>query len=216
MSKQLRTSLIFLIVLLTQLSACRRKSAADYFPLIQGAVRIMEITERRITGPDTTTTRETRVVEVVKGLRDIPGLGKVWVVEVPLDSQKSAMFYFQRQGDTVFKFVPGVGGRIERIIYLIQPLTIGKKWFDSEQEREENEVTGCEDVTVPGGTFRQCFRVESHSKRVDFAQTVWFASGLGVVKRIKTQRWTQEDTVRELFRQEELVEYRIIKIKKDK
>lgn len=214
MSKKLRAGLIFLIVLLTPFSACRRKLAADYFPLVPGAVRIMEITERRITGPDTATTRETKVVEVVKGLRDIPGLGRVWVVEVPLGSQKSAMFYFQRQGDTVFKFVPGVGGRIERIIYLIQPLTIGKKWFDSEQEREENEVTGCEDVTVPGGTFRQCFRVESRSSRVDFAQTVWLASGLGVVKRIKTQRWTHGDTVRELFRQEELVEYRIIKKEK--
>lgn len=171
----------------------------------------MEVTERRIAGSDTTTRRETMVAEVVKGLKPVPGLGRVWVVETPLGGQKSAMFYFLRHGDTIFKFVPGAGGRVERIIYLILPLAVGRQWFDSEQQRERTEVTGSETVTVPGGTFQNCFRIETRSNRVEFRQTMWLAPGLGVVRRIKTQRWNQGDTVRELFRQEELVEYRIVK-----
>lgn len=171
----------------------------------------MKVSERVVSGRDTTIHCEVRVVEVVKGLKEVPRLGKVWVVETPLQSGSSTMYYYERKGDTIFKLVPGRGGMVERIVYLIQPLSVGRKWFDSYEEREETEVVAQEDVTVPAGSFAACFRVETKSSKVNFHQTLWLASGLGVVKREKEQSWTRGDTSFELFRAEELVEYRILK-----
>ncbi|MEO0005020.1 MAG: hypothetical protein ABIK49_03345 [candidate division WOR-3 bacterium] len=208
-----RAFLTVFILLSILMSRCRRQYS-DFFPLVPNAVRIMKVTERTITGKDTTVRSEVRVVEVVKGLKEVPRLGKVWVVETPLQSGSSTIYYYERKGDTVFKLVPGRGGRVERIVYLIQPLSVGRKWFESDEEREETEVVAEEDVSVPAGFFAGCFRVETRSSKVDFHQRLWLASGLGVVKREKEQRWSRGDTYFELFRAEELVEYRILKSKR--
>lgn len=201
------------VVLLLIVTTCRRK-VSDFFPLIPGAVKIMEVTERQIIGVDTITRHEVRVTEVVHGQNQIPNLGKVWVVEAPLGNGRSTIYYYDRSGDTILKLVPDRTGNAERIVYLIQPLTVGQKWFDSNEKREETEVVACEPVTVPAGSFTQCFRLETKSNRVKYQQTLWLASGLGVVKRTKFQTWSRGDTNFELFRQEELVEYRILKNKK--
>ncbi|MGB9742524.1 MAG: hypothetical protein ACP5JB_03600 [candidate division WOR-3 bacterium] len=211
---KLKNSIIAgLLLLLPPLTTCQRRTA-DFFPLIPGAVKIMEVTERRIAGTDTTSRQEVRVAEVIKGVKNIPDLGKVWVVEVPLGNGKSILNYYQRHGDTIIKFVPDRTGHAERIVYLVQPLTIGQRWFDSPEKREETRVTACEPVTVPAGSFAQCFRVETRSTRVNFHQTIWLASGLGVVKRQKSQTWTRGDTTFALYQEEQLVEYRILKNRK--
>jgi hypothetical protein len=208
-----QVTIIAVVLSLSLLSGCRRR-VSDFFPLIPGAVRIMEITERRIAGADTTRHQEVRVAEVVQGIKQIPGLGKVWVVEVPLGNGRSTLYYYEKHLDTIFKFVPDRKGIAQRIVYLIQPLSVGQKWFDSEEKRELSEVVACEPVAVPAGSFPQCFRVETKSERVNFHQTIWLASGLGVVKRQKLQTWTRNDTTFELFQEEKLVEYRILKDRK--
>ncbi len=208
-----RRYVVWFFVLLLVMTGCRREQA-DFFPLIPNAVRIMQVTEQRVAGKDTTVYSEVRVVEVVKGLKKVPRLGKVWVVETPLKAGSSSMYYYERKGDTIFKLVPGRGGMVERIVYLIQPLSVGRRWFDSYQEREESEVVVQEDVTVPAGSFARCYRVETRSGRVNFHQTLWLASGLGVVKREKQQNWTKGDTSFGILRVEELVEYRILKSKR--
>jgi hypothetical protein len=174
----------------------------------------MQVTERRIAGKDTSVKTEVRVVEVVKGIKEVPRLGKVWVVATPLDSGHSALHFYERHGDTIFKLVPGRGGLPERIVYLIQPLAVGKSWFDTEDGREETRVVAREPCHVPAGSFADCFRLETRSNRVNFHQTLWLASGLGVVKREKRQLWSKADTSFEIFRQEELVEYQIVRGKK--
>ncbi len=203
--------LIFIFTsLILGLGDCTRRNI-DFFPLIPGAVRIMKVYERKVVGKDTTQSSEVKVVEVVKGLKKMPELGKVWVVEAPLDSGKSVNHFYERYDNTIFKIVPGRGGKPERIVYLIQPLKVGGTWFDSEAERELTEVVAQESVAVPAGVFRNCYKVFTQSKRVNFQQTLWLAPGLGVVKREKVQRWEKGDTNYELYRLEELVEYRVMK-----
>lgn len=190
--------------------SCRRQRA-DFFPLMPGAVRVMKVYEHRVVGKDTSRESTVRVSEVVKGLKDVPRVGRVWVVEAPLDSGRSTVYFFLRSRDTIFKIVPGRGGTPERILYLPLPLTVGKSWFDSDARREQSTVVAQESVTVPAGTFQNCYRIETKSQKVDFHQTVWLLPGLGVVRREKVQRWHRGDTMFELFRQEELVEYRVLK-----
>ncbi|MGQ9708829.1 MAG: hypothetical protein ACUVUR_08180 [bacterium] len=200
----------FIISALILMGGCRRRSS-DFYPLLPNSVRVMQVTERRVVGVDTTVKTGVKVVEVVRGIMEIPRLGKVWVVERPLDSLHSTRHFYDRHGDTIFKLIPGRGGFPERIVYLIQPLAVGRKWFDTEQERELTEVVCQEQVTVPAGSFADCFRLETKSSKVNFHQTLWLASGLGVVKREKQQLWNKGDTCFEIFQREELVEYRIVR-----
>ncbi|MGQ9678520.1 MAG: hypothetical protein ACUVUD_04490 [bacterium] len=200
----------FVVLGMVLFSGCHRQRA-DFFPLIPNAVRVMKVYERKISGKDTTTLNEVRVSEVVRGVRAVPQLGKVWVVEAPLDSGKATVYYYDRRGDTIFKIVPGRGGRPERILYLLLPLSVGEKWFDSEAEREVTEVVAIESVDVPAGKFQNCYKLQTKSNRVNFQQTLWLLPGLGVVKRERIQRWGRGDTMFELFQRDELVEYRVMK-----
>lgn len=65
------------------------------------------------------------------------------------------------------------------------PLKVGAKWGDSESLNREdkmyfNYVEKVEDVTVPAGTFKNCFKVVSRTLPDDTQE--WFCSGVGIVK----------------------------------
>jgi len=183
----------------------------DYFPLAKGAVRVMKVYERRVVGADTSETTQVRVVEAVLGEKEVPGLGKVWVVEAPLDSGRSTRYFYQMRPDSVLKFVPGRGGRPEQMLFLLMPLKVGKKWYESDKEREVSEVVANEPVAVAAGTFPSCFKVVTTAARVDLKVESWLAPGVGVVKRDKRLTWMQDSVRHELFSSEELVEYRVVK-----
>jgi hypothetical protein len=68
---------------LALLLACGRQAPSDYFPLRAGQQRAMKVYTRMIEDTDTTETTEVRVVEIVHGLKDVPGMGKCWIVESP-------------------------------------------------------------------------------------------------------------------------------------
>ncbi|MCL6465906.1 MAG: hypothetical protein K6T77_04010 [candidate division WOR-3 bacterium] len=205
--------LTLFITALVLFVGCRRQRL-DFFPLVPGAVRIMKVYEHKIAGRDTTAQTEVRVTEVVMGVKDVPQLGKVWVVEAPLDSGKKTVYFYDRRGDTIFKIVPGRGGKPERILYLRLPLRVGDRWYESETERELTEVVAIDSVDVPAGKFQNCYKLETKSNKVDFQRTLWLLPGLGAVKREKIQRWRRGDTMFELFQREELVEYQVIKKKR--
>ena len=61
---------------LVLLLACGRQVPADYFPLKAGQQRAMKVYTRMIEGTDTTETTEVRVVELVHGLQEVPGMGR--------------------------------------------------------------------------------------------------------------------------------------------
>jgi hypothetical protein len=205
--------LTLFITALVLFVGCHRQRL-DFFPLVPGAVRIMKVYEHKIAGRDTTAQTEVRVTEVVMGLKDVPQLGKVWVIEAPLDSGKKTVYFYDRRGDTIFKIVPGRGGKPERILYLRLPLRIGDRWYESDAERELTEVVAIDSVDVPAGKFQNCYKLETKSNKVDFQRTLWLLPGLGAVKREKIQRWRRGDTMFELFQREELVEYQVIKKKR--
>lgn len=206
-SMKVSTAVLIAVVLI---STCQQQRA-DFFPLIPNAVRVMKVYGYKIVGKDTTTVNEIRVSEVVRGVKAVPKLGKVWVVESPLDSGRVTVYYYDRRGDSIFKIVPGRGGRPERILYLLLPLEVGEKWFDSEAEREVTEVVAIDSVDVPAGRFENCYKLQTKSNRVNFQQTLWLLPGLGAVKREKIQRGMRGDTMFELFQREELVEYRVVR-----
>lgn len=206
-SMKVSTAVLIALVLI---SNCQQQRA-DFFPLIPNAVRVMKFYGYKIVGKDTTTVNEIRVSEVVRGLKAVPKLGKVWVVESPLDSGRVTVYYYDRRGDSIFKIVPGRGGRPERILYLLLPLEVGEKWYDSEAKREVTEVVAIDSVDVPAGRFENCYKLQTKSNRVNFQQTLWLLPGLGAVKREKIQRGMRGDTMVELFQREELVEYRVVK-----
>jgi hypothetical protein len=65
------------------------------------------------------------------------------------------------------------------------PLKVGSRWGDSESlEREDkmyfNYVEKVEDITVPAGTFKDCFKVVFRTLPDD--TTEWFCLGVGIVK----------------------------------
>ncbi|MEO0070844.1 MAG: hypothetical protein ABIK39_01985 [candidate division WOR-3 bacterium] len=207
-------SFIFAVMMLTIcINGCTKRTS-EYFPLVPGAVRVMKVYERKVVGKDTSEKSEVRVVEIVRGEKTIPQLGKVWVMETPLDSLRRINYFYQKHNDTIFKIVPGRGGKPERIIYLIQPLEVHRQWFDSEAERELTEVVAQESVNVPAGLFLNTYRIHTESNRANFQQTLWLAPGVGVVKREKRQRWSKGKTNYELYQVEELVGYQVMK--KDK
>ena len=99
MTKNL-TALGFVLALLL---ACDRQAPADYFPLKAGQQRAMKVYTRTIEGTDTTETTEVRVVERVHGLRDVPGMGKCWVVETPRDNGNSVLSFFRKGDDGIIQ-----------------------------------------------------------------------------------------------------------------
>jgi len=88
-------------------------------------------------------------------------------------------------------------------------LRVGLRWYDSELRRELNEVVAREPVTVPAGTFSACFRLVQTGVRVQSRIEKWLAPGVGVVKRTKTLVWAEHSVPHSMFREEQLVEYRV-------
>jgi len=102
MTKNLTAVALGLVLLL----ACDRNIPADYFPLKAGQQRAMQVYTRMISGTDTTETTEVKVVEIVHGQKDVPGLGKCWVVESPRDSGQSSYSFFRKNEDGVIQLMP--------------------------------------------------------------------------------------------------------------
>jgi len=180
----------------------------DYFPLVPGAARVMRISQKVVTSVGSSETTYVATVEVVRGERDVPAMGRVWVVESPSDS---ARFFYRRSGDSVFVIQPGRGGRPRPVLYLLLPLRVGKRWHDTGAEAAERVVEAQEDVSVPLGRFEGCYRVVTTHQEIDMRVATWFAPGVGVVKRERRLVWGADSLRREIERLEELVEYRLPK-----
>ena len=91
--------------MLALLLACDRQAPADYFPLKAGQQRAMRVFTRLISGSDTTETTAVKVVEIVHGLRDVPGMGRCWVVESPRDTGRSSFSFFRKTDDGIIQVV---------------------------------------------------------------------------------------------------------------
>jgi hypothetical protein len=196
---------------LALLLACDRQAPADYFPLRAGQQRAMKVYTRMIQGTDTTETTEVKVVEVVHGLKDVPGLGKCWVVESPRDTGQSSFSFFRKNDDGITQLVPaGADKPPVEILYLALPLVKGLKWYDTKAQGEVMEVTAQETVKVRAGTFAGCYVVAVKSTRKGWSMTQWLAPNVGAVKWENRAVWTDKSGKRcEVLKLAELVAFKV-------
>jgi len=196
---------------LALLLACDRQAPADYFPLRAGQQRAMKVYTRTIEGTDTTETTEVKVVERVHGLRDVPGMGKCWVVESPRDTGRSSYSFFRRSDDGVIQLVPTSTDRPPvEILYLSLPLVKGLKWYDNKTQGEVMEVTAQETVKVRAGTYPDCYVVVVKSTRAGWSMTQWLAPNVGAVKWENRAVWADKNgRKREVLKLAELVAFKV-------
>ena len=187
---------------------CDRAGPADYFPLSPGAQRVMKVYTHLVQGRDTSETTRVQLVEMVHGERDVPGLGRVWVVEAPRDSGRSTFSYFRKREDGVIQMMLNREREPVELLYLALPLSKGLKWYETREQREVMEVVGRDTVTIGDRHYPDCFEVRVSSTRADWTLRQWLAPGIGPVKWVNRSSWTGKDGVRrELLRQAELVSY---------
>jgi hypothetical protein len=200
-----------LSTLVALLASCCRQAPADYFPMKPGSKRIMRVYTRTIAGVDTNETTEVKIVEVVIGERELPAMGKCWVVESPRDSGRTAYSYFRKADDGVMQVVPAAEGKPPmEMLYLSLPLAKGLKWYGTKAQREMMEVVSEETVVVEAGTFTDCYQVLTTSTWADWTMRQWFAPNAGPVKWENHFAWTGKDGVRhELLKRAELVRLQV-------
>ncbi|MEO0078377.1 MAG: hypothetical protein ABIK86_05180 [candidate division WOR-3 bacterium] len=204
--------LLAALAILALSTACEQPEPADYFPLVPGAQRVMRVYTRLVTDRDTSETTVTRLVELVHGERELPQLGRVWVVESPRDSGRSTFTFFRKRDDGIIQVLPVPDRQPVEMLYLALPLSRGLKWYDSRDQREVMEVTNRDTVRLETGTFPNCYEVTARSTRQDWTLRQWLAPDIGPVKWENLSVWTDRDGVRRvLYRRAELVEYRASK-----
>jgi len=193
------------------LLACDRHESADYFPLKAGQQRVMKVYTRTIEGTDTTETTQVKVVEIVHGLKDVPGMGRCWVVESPRDSGRSTYSFFRKGDDGIIQLMPtGAGKPPVEILYLALPLIKGLKWYDTKAQGEVMEVTAQETVKVKAGTYPDCYVVAVKSTRTGWSMTQWLAPEIGAVKWENRAVWTDKNgRPCEVLKLAELVAFRV-------
>ncbi len=196
---------------LALLTACDRQAPADYFPLKAGQQRAMRVFTRMIDGADTFETTTVRVVEIVHGLKDVPGLGKCWVVESPRDTGRSFYSFFRKSDDGIIQLVQTAADKPPaEMLYLALPLVKGLKWYDTKAQREVMEVTAQETVKVQAGTYPDCYVVTVKDTRADWSMTQWLAPNVGAVKWENREVRTDESgKKREMLRLAELVAFKV-------
>jgi hypothetical protein len=198
-------------LVLVLLLACDRQLPADYFPLRAGQQRAMKVYTRTIQGTDTTETTEVKVVEVVLGMKDVPGMGKCWVVESPRDTGSASFSFFRKNDDGIIQLVPTSADKPPaEILYLALPLVKGLKWYDTKAQGEVMEVTAQETVKVRAGTFPDCYVVAVKSTRTGWSMTQWLAPNVGAVKWENRATGTDKNgRPWELLKMAELVAFKV-------
>jgi hypothetical protein len=193
------------------LLACGRQGPADYFPLKAGQQRAMRVYTRIIQGTDTTETTEVKLVEVVHGLKEVPGMGKCWVVESPRDSGRSTYSFFRKRDDGIIQLMPTSTDKPPvEILYLALPLVKGLKWYDTKAQGEVMEVIAQETVKVKAGTYPDCYVVSVKSTRTGWSMRQWLAPEVGAVKWENHAVWTDKNGKRcEMFKLAELVAFKV-------
>ena len=194
------------------LAGCGGHELADYYPLVPGAQRYMKVYTRTIAGQDTNVTTEVRLVETVRGERDMPGLGKVWVVETPGESAAAAGYaFFRKHEDGIIQLVPQESTQPPvEILYVAMPLAKGLKWYDTRAQSEMMEVVDFDTVEVPAGRYPDCFEILVTGTKRKWTMHQWLAPDVGVVKWEQQAFWERKDGVTcELLRRAELVAYKL-------
>ncbi len=205
----MRRITLFVLTALLLVVGCTGGGGPDYFPLVSGSRSFMKVYTRKVVGSDTTEQIQVRLVSIVLGEKDIPGLDRVHVIEAPRDSGPSTYTYFRRDRDGIVQVIPLRGREPTELRYLKTPLSKGRGWYDTDDKREAFEVVAKETVTVEAGVFPDCYKIAIISTKVDWAMHQWFAPDVGPVKWENRAAWTKDGVNHELVRTAELVLYEL-------
>jgi hypothetical protein len=193
MSSSRITALLVAIGLL--LSGCSdmllHRSSLDYFPLIRGSEW------KYVVGNDTAyyveVLGDTSVGNITSTAVSVNFLPEFWLKE----PTRISRFFFR---DTLIGSYPDVLEERYGLVYLL-PFVSGNSWQDSFSQtlygldtfdyhrRLEALVSGPEDVSVPAGTFSDCYRIEfteeiGGADTATLSSTEWLAPGVGLVKKV--------------------------------
>jgi hypothetical protein len=167
------------------------RSSLDYFPLVRGSEW------KYLVGEDTAYYLEvlgdTSVGNTTSTAVAVNFLPEFWLKEPTRISR-----YFYR--DTLIGSYPDVLEERYGLVYLL-PLVSGNSWQDSFSQtlygldtfdyhrRLEARVSGPEDVSVPAGSFYDCYRIEfteeiGGADTTTLSSTEWLAPGVGLVKKV--------------------------------
>jgi len=113
------------------------------------------------------------------------GLGRVYAVRFTRDEESHMAFVFRKTKESVFVLptslfdVRAPASGWVRLLEL--PLRDGAFWYGSAEYGVSIEVLDRETVTVPAGTFRNCFRIRVRTD-APYAMDFWLAPNKGIVR----------------------------------
>jgi hypothetical protein len=171
-----------MLAVLLLVGSCRKP---DYFPLEDGQVRRYTATGFEIVKTDTAETESLTYAIAVSGTGTAAGLGRVYEVTITRDDEPYLSFFFRKTRDAVLVLpaahLDGLEPTPGWVRLLELPLRNDAFWYGDAERSVSFEVMGHEDVFVPAGGFRNCFRIRIHAAE-PYVMDFWLASNAGVVK----------------------------------
>lgn len=195
-----KVSLIFILILSVVLLQCQKnptgpETIKDLFPLAVGNYWMY-------VSDDESSPLGYKIQEEIIGYDKLSD-GSLVFVKRKISSYESAsvvdtvISYLQFAGDE-FREYPDNNCILEYKILLKNPLQVGARW-DTYSDTScrfpgivvnfiSDEVEGIENITVPSGTFNDCFRIVT-CNCPDFTDYRWFAPYVGIVRLDIVRFW---------------------------
>jgi hypothetical protein len=176
--------------------ACRKP---DYFPLKDGQVWRYAATGYEVVQTDTIETENLTYAIAVTGSGTEAGLGKVYEATITRDDESYLSFFFRKTKDAVSVLpaahLDGLEPTSGWVKLLELPLRKDAFWYGDAEHSVSFEVMAREDISVPAGAFRNCFRIRIHAAEpyvIDF----WLAPNKGIVQWQRRFSRTRFETAR--------------------
>ena len=132
-----------------------------------------------------------------------PRLGKVYEVRVTRNGEPYMAFFFRKTTDAVFvlpaSHLDGLGPTPGWVKLLELPLREDAFWYGDAEHSVSFEVMAREDIGVPAGRLRNCFRVRIHAP-VPYRFILWLAPDAGIVRWTRTFSRTRSEVCERIRR----------------
>lgn len=177
-----RIGCLALMLLGTGAVSCRKP---DYFPLRDNQVWRFAATEHEVLQPEAVDTQNPAYTIAVTGSAVEPGLGRVYEVRITRDEEPYMSFFFRKTRTAVFvlpaSHIDGLEPTSGWIRFLELPLREGAFWYGDPERSVSFDVLAREDIVVPAGRFRNCYRIRVHAP-APHRFTFWLAPDAGIIR----------------------------------